>query len=362
MKRLLIMLVAMLGVIGWVQAVPPPKRPRPVTKRPTRPRKKGAAAVKIAEPTVVREIAPEKVTAGMRVKLHFKRGRPFVGFVLRVSDTHVDLDLSTESTGLPATFKFRRKDVVKAYELTKQSQAEREAVRAQQSQQIRGIVMETREEYARRKAGVQADARKRAELRKALDVVVAEDKEKKMRALLEEFPPEQWGEARFNEIRDNWWLRDLRPSDKERRFTTVFKEWKTARETIRALDAQQDVEKGTQLLLRFPPSVWDHKRLEAIVAKETKGGALTADESDFRKNYETWARAVRRRGLETAGETPADRSTEERPADAEPVEIKGAEKRPADEKPAEEKPTEEKPAKEDTDVKDDVEEKPVEDK
>ena len=92
MKRLLLvgLLVFGLAALGW--GAPPGGR---------RPGRRASGPVKIAPPEVLREIKLTEVTVGMRVRVQRHRGRALLGTVLRATDEMVQLDLSTEETGLP---------------------------------------------------------------------------------------------------------------------------------------------------------------------------------------------------------------------------------------------------------------------
>ena len=306
MKRLLLTMLVSAGLVVSSSAAPRP------TKRPSSGRSSGK--LRVPEPTVLRQLKVADIKTRMRVKLQLKHGRPMIGVISRATETDVYLDMSYEADGLPAKFRFKRKDIVSACELAKQTDEERDAIRSQRQQVLKRIKIETREEYAKRKADKKAEKVKKEEEEKAFKEIISSKQEEQMRKLLEEFPPEAWNEAKYNEIRDNWWLRDLMPTDKERRFASVIKAWRLARDTIPLIDAKKNSEKGTQLLLKFPPSEgWGTARLEAIAAKETKGEKLSDAETEFRKSYEAWSAAVGRREAEVKAEAEKKKAEGEAP-------------------------------------------------
>ena len=122
------------------------------------------------------------------------------------------------------------------------------------------------------------------------------------------------------------------------------------------LDEREQEKSGDKLLLKFPPSEgWGQAKLSAIAEKEAKGETVTEKETEFKKVYEAWSKAVVRRAAEMpAGETPG-KGEEEKPvpenepvAPVKPVEEKSAGTVPEEgkavptEKPAEIVPDEEK--------------------
>jgi hypothetical protein len=322
---------------------------------------KSPAPARLGEPEVVGKIPLADVAPGMRVRLQLAAGRPFVGTVLKVSDTMLELGLSTEASGLPGKVRFRKSDITAVTELKKQSDEEKRLVIEQRQKSVAQIRIEAASRLEKRRAEETTEeaGEKTAqeEYRKALDVAVSKQKEDEMRALLAEFPPPDWGEGKFREIRENWILRDLRPTEKEVRFLSVFKDWKEARDTVAILDAKEQEKEGEKLLLKFPPSEgWGQATLAAIAQKEAAGEPVTEKETEFKKSYEAWSQAVLRRAeAKPAAGTAAQGEEEKPPATPEPVEpAKPAEEKPAATPPAEEKaPAEDKPA---------VEKAPVEEK
>ena len=65
------------------------------------PGRRSTRKTKIPEPEILREIKPEDIQPGMRVRIRLHHGRGLVGSILRVTDKMVELDLSTEPAGLP---------------------------------------------------------------------------------------------------------------------------------------------------------------------------------------------------------------------------------------------------------------------
>ncbi|HUV38933.1 MAG TPA: hypothetical protein VMY39_04935 [Planctomycetota bacterium] len=190
MKRSGVMLLLVAGLCTATLAAPVPAR-KPVSKKSSR-------KVVLQEPETLRELKADEVAAGMRVKLVLKYGRPMIGTVTRANDREITLDMSFEAEGLSADFRFKRADVVKASELARQTDDERQTVQSHRSQVIRRIKVETSEEYAKRRAESRTEEEKQAEAAKALETVIASKQEERMRALLEEFPPTEWSEAKFN--------------------------------------------------------------------------------------------------------------------------------------------------------------------
>jgi hypothetical protein len=299
MKRFMIILLLLVCAApaaraqGKNESTPSPRKPTPRVGKSTR-------LAEAAEPKVLREVDLSEVEPPVRVKLQLRHGRPMIGRLIRVDAAHVTLDTQAEPDEMPGKFRFRRADVVTVWELSPLTEAERQAAREARQQRIKVIRAERAEERSKRAA--EAEARETAErsrqedYKQALDQVVSEEQEARMRALLEEFPPPAWNEARYNEIRDNWRLRDLPPNKDEARFVSIYAEWRRARDTIRILDAKKNAERGDQLLLRFPTAEgWGADRLERIKAKQAAGEALTVDEADFLENYRLWLAAVLRR-------------------------------------------------------------------
>ncbi|HUW57392.1 MAG TPA: hypothetical protein VMZ92_12215 [Planctomycetota bacterium] len=336
MKRLLLVVMVVLGLSLSASGAPLGRRP--------------AGPVKVSPPEVLREIKPAELTVGMRVRVQCHRGRALVGTVSRITDEMVQLDLSAEETGLPGRLKLRTADLSQLYELKKQTDEEKEAVLEAHRQRILAIKASVQERLEKRQAE-ETEAAESAEaaeedLRKALDVVVAGDEEERMRALVDEFPPDKWGEAKLREIRENWILQDLPPNAKESRFVSVFEEWKEARDVVAALDARKEEARGRTLLVRFPPSEgWGEDRLAGIIEKQAKGEAVSEEEAEFKTSYEVWSKALRGRAAEIEAQPPAEETP---PVEtAEPVETgKPAEETPPAEtaKPAEktDTPAEEK--------------------
>jgi len=303
---------------------------------------KTPAAAKPSGPEILGKVKLEDVRAGMRVRIQRSVGRPFVGTVSRVSDTMVELDLSTEGSGLPGKVRFRKGDIAQVTELKPQTDEERRQVVQEREKSVAQIRIEAAERLEKRRGEETKDeeAVKTAqeEYRKALDVAVSQQREEEMRKLLEEFPPGDWGEERFRRIRENWILRDLRPTDKEIRFLSVFQDWKDARDTVAILDERQQEKEGDKLLLKFPPSEgWGQAKLSAIAEREAKGEAVPEKETEFKKVYEAWSKAVTRRAAEKpAGETPGKGEVET--PQKEPVTpVNPAEEKPATTAPAEPK-------------------------
>jgi hypothetical protein len=321
---------------------------------------KSVAATKLSGPETLWTVKLEDLRPKMRVRIRLNQGRPFVGTVARVSETTVELDLSTEASGLPGKVRFRKGDIAEVTELKSQSDEEKRRVVEERDKSIAQIKVEAATRLEKRQAGERKDEETaktaQEDYRKALDVVVSRQKEDEMRKLLAEFPTGDWGEEKFRQIRENWILRDLRPTDKEIRFLSVFKDWKEARDTVAILDEREQEKSGDKLLLKFPPSEgWGQAKLSAIAEKEAKGETVTEKETEFKKVYEAWSKAVVRRAAEMpAGETPG-KGEEEKPvpenepvAPAKPVEEKSAGTVPEEgkavptEKPAEIVPDEEK--------------------
>ena len=328
MKRLVLVGFVVAGLAAGAWSAPP---------------RRGAGKVKIPPPEVLREIKPAEVTVGMRVRVQRHRGRALVGTVLRITDEMVQLDLSAEETGLPGKLKLRTTGISRFYELKKQTAEERQLVLEARRQKILAIKATVQERLEKRKAeetqAVEAAQAAEEDLREALDVVVARDEEEQMRALVAEFPPDKWDEAKLREIRENWILQDLPPNAKESRFVSVFEDWKQARDTVAVLDARKEEAQGRTVLLRFPPSEgWGEARLAKIIEKQAKGEAVSEEETEFKTSYEVWSKALKKRAAEVAVKPPA---TETPPVEAaEPVETR----KPAVEAPPAEtgKPAEEK--------------------
>ena len=97
---------------------------------------------------------------------------------------------------------------------------------------------------------------------------------------------------------------------------------------VDALDAQAAESQGEVLLLKFPPSQgWSQKRLDDIIKRDVGGEAVSDKEKEFRKNYEAWLSAIKRRAAELANPKKAEPAPEQ-PAEekrTEPVEEKKAE-------------------------------------
>ena len=297
---------------------------------------KSVAATKLSGPETLWTVKLEDLRPKMRVRIRLNQGRPFVGTVARVSETTVELDLSTEASGLPGKVRFRKGDIAEVTELKSQSDEEKRRVVEERDKSIAQIKVEAATRLEKRQAGERKDEETaktaQEDYRKALDVVVSRQKEDEMRKLLAEFPTGDWGEEKFRQIRENWILRDLRPTDKEIRFLSVFKDWKEARDTVAILDEREQEKSGDKLLLKFPPSEgWGQAKLSAIAEKEAKGETVTEKETEFKKVYEAWSKAVVRRAAEMpAGETPG-KGEEEKPvpenepvAPVKPVEEKSA--------------------------------------
>ncbi len=252
---------------------------------------------KIPAPEALRTVAIDKVERGMRVKLELTYARPMIGTVNLVTPSHIGIDLTTEPDGLPGKMRFLKNDIMLVWELTPQTDDEKRLVLERRNEAVAKmkIEMNERAEKTKSEEATEEDrAKTEAEgIRKAMDVVVAKEDEDKMRALLEEYPPEEWGEATFREVRENWILRDLQPTPKQSRFLIIFDEWKTARDTIAALDAKEKQKAGEQMLIKFPPSEgWGKGRLDAIEAKELGGEPLTEDETEFKKSWKDWSAAA----------------------------------------------------------------------
>jgi len=350
MKRLLAVVLAVVGLaLPSFGGAGDTGKPGPDSSG-----RKSSTAAKVSEPETVGKIKLENVTPGMRVRLQLSYGRPFVGTVLRVTETMVDLDLSAEASGLPGKVRFRKSDITEVTELKKQTDEEKREVLDQRQKSISRIKIEEQarfeERQAEEKKGEETEETAQEDLRKALDVTVSAQQEEQMRALLTEFPPTEWGEEKFREIRENWILRDLRPTDKEARFLTVFKDWKEARDTVAILDARNEEKEGEKLLLKFPPSEgWGQARLSAILEKEAKGEPVTENETEFKKSYEAWSQAVVRRAARQAPPETTPEGEEEKPVEENPPveQEKPAEKPPAETAPVEGKPAPpEKPAEE----------------
>jgi len=291
--------------------------------------RKSSSKSEIPAPEVLRQIKLDELKVGMRVRIQLRYSRPFVGTVSRITETMVHLDLSAEETGLPGKLRLRKSDVAAVWELKKQSDEEKKLVLETRREKILAIQTAVKERLEKRKESEEQEAQKEkvAEdtLRKALDVVVAKEEEEQMRALLAEFPPEQWDETRLRTIRENWILRDLAPNARESRFVSIFSEWKRARDVVAILDARQQEADAEQLLLKFPPSEdWSQERLARIIEKEGKGEPVTEREAEFRKSYEAWSNAVQRRAVEVQSPSPAEKEpapeAEKPPEKKEPTE------------------------------------------
>lgn len=298
---------------------------------------KASKSTRLHEPETIRSIALDAVTRGMRVRLQLTYGRPIVGTVSLVTETMLGIDLTAEDGGLPGKLRFHKTDIMVVWELKPQTEEEKEIVLNRRREKVARIKAEVTERVEKEKTAEAAEeARETSEkesLVKALDVVVQKEDEDKMRALLAEYPPDQWGEETFREVRENWILRDLQPTPKQSRFLEIFDEWKAARDTIAVLDARLKEKAGEQLLLKFPPSEgWGKTRLDAINAKEAAGTPLTDEETEFKKSFADWGAAVARRAAEVTA--PPAETPEEKPAEPAPAETP-AEPAPAPEvKPA----------------------------
>ena len=320
MKRLLVVSLIVAGLTFPTFAAPPGRGA---------PSRKSSRKSKIPPPQVIRQIKLDELKVGMRIRIQLRYSRPFIGTVSRITDTMVHLDLSAEETGLPGKLKFRKSDIATIYELKKQTDEEKKLVLGARREKILAIRTAVKDRLEKRRTAEEKKAReeKVAEetLRKALDVVVAEEEEERMRALLAEFPPEQWGEAKLRRIRENWILRDLAPNAKESRFVSIFQDWKRSRDVVAVLDARQQEAEGEKLLLKFPPSEgWGQERLAKVIEKEGKGEPVTEKETEFRKSYEAWSKAVQHRAVEIQPQLPAEEKpapeTEKPPEKKEPAE------------------------------------------
>jgi hypothetical protein len=316
MKRLVLVGLLLAAVSVATAQDKDISKKKPVRPQPTR-RVGKPSGEPAREATVLREVALSDLELPARVKLQFKRGRPIVGRLTWMDDTYLKLDTSGEPEGLPGKFRFRRADVVKAWEVSALTEDERKAAREAQHRRIEVVRSQHAELVAKRRAEEQAredaEKAKQEELKKALDNVVSAEDEQAMRALLDEFPPPAWSEARANEIRDNWRLRDLTPSKQEARFLNVYDQWKRARDLIRIVDAKKTAQTGDALLLKYPTSAgWGVDRLDQINAKAANGEELTPEEADFRANYALWQQAVLRQAQKVAAEQ-AEKTEESEP-------------------------------------------------
>lgn len=334
MKRLLPIAVLVIGFCGPGFAAPPG-------------RGRSSGPKTLPEPEVVGLVQVADVKPGMRVRIRLTRGKPLTGTVTRVTDSVIQVDLSAEATGLPGKFRFRKSEVAEVLEVKPQTDEEKELIVEQRKQKISRIKVEVAERREKQKAAREKEGADeqtaREDLRKALDVVVAAEDEARMRALLEEFPPEEWGEDKFREIRETWILRDLAPNEKESRFVTLFREWQRARDTIAVLDARKQAEDGERLLLTFPPSEgWGLARLEKILQKEVNGETLSEEEVEFRNSWEAWSQALIRRAAEQRPEAAPgeEQPVQEKQPAGEKVPAAKEKERPVEGPPAEEKPTE----------------------
>jgi hypothetical protein len=305
-----------------------------------------AGATKIPPPEITGEIKVADLKPGLRVKLQLAYGKPMFGTVTLATVDSITLDLSGEASGLPGKFRFKKTDITGAWSVQPMTKEERDRVAAAQQASVAKLKIEVSERVAGLKSGKRAEDEKaktdEQDLRKALDVVVSKDQEAKMRALLAEYPPPEWGEEKFRSLRERWVLYKLPPTPKESRFANIYQDWKDARDTIAVLDARDESKKGNQLLLKFPPSAgWGATRLAQIAAKEAAGTPLADDEIEFRKSYDDWAKAVARRAEELKqNPLPPETKTPEAPAQEKPA----ADKAPDEVKPDAPKPDAEKPA------------------
>jgi hypothetical protein len=300
MKRLLLVML-MVAVPGLMAGSAFAQTPAP------------ARSAKIAEPETLGSVKLEDVQPGMRVRLQLAYGKPIVGTVTQMTLTTLVLDLSTEASGLPGKFRFKRSDIVDVQSLKPQSAQEQAQVIEKQKDTVAKLKVEVTSRIEKSKTeDRKTEAKAKAEdqdFRKALDVVVAKEQEDKMRALLAKFPPgDKWNEETFRVVRERWVLYKLAPSPEESDFLKAFVDWKDARDTIAILDAHNQDKEGDKLLLKFPPSLgWGKDRLAAITAKEAAGTALKDEETEFRKSYDAWARAVARRAAQVPLKTPTDK-------------------------------------------------------
>jgi len=149
---------------------------------------RSARGTKTPEPEILREIGPEEIQPGMRVKIRLRYGRPLIGSILRVTDKMVQLDLSTEPGGLPGKLKFRRTDIAQVHEVKPQTDQEKQRVRDQHRQKLLAIKSEVKARLEKRKAAEreeeESDESAQQAYREALDVVVAKEEEERMRALV----------------------------------------------------------------------------------------------------------------------------------------------------------------------------------
>jgi hypothetical protein len=334
-------------------------------------------ATKLPPPEILGTLKVDDIKPGLRVKLQLAGGGPLMGTVTQVTDTMITLDLSTEQSGLPGKFHFRKSEIASAWNVKPLTREEKDQVVAQREAVVSKLKVEVSDKVAKEKSQKKvAEEKAKAyenEYRKALDIVVSQEEEDRMRALLAEFPPGEWGEDRFRKVRETWVLYKLPPTPQESRFVNIYSDWKEAKDTIAILDARNEEQQGSLLLLKFPPSQgWGKDRLAQIAKREAANARLTDDEKEFRDSYDDWAKAVARRAEELqkpkpqgANTTAPKVSAAEKPAtDKTPPADKPADKAPDVNKPAAvEKPAEAPaPAKEATPPAQPAEEKPAETK
>jgi hypothetical protein len=285
---------------------------------------KSSSVAAAPEPAVIKQVGVAQIEVGMRVKIELTAGRPIVGTVAVVRPTEVSIDMSAEEGGFSGQFTFKKKDIAAVYEVQKQTPDEVRAIQDSQKRKTARIRIEQTTRVEKTRAEKRTGEKTEKTVQTAEQKLAQTEEVEKMRRLVAEFPPgEGWGEEKLRQVRENWILRGLMPSEREARFANVYEDWRRARDAVAAIDEQRRAEEGKTLLLRFPPDKgWGRDRLADILKKEAAGQPVTEEEQRFKEGYETWAAAL-------AGSQPPAPAPPETPKVLEFEKSKPPEEKPA---------------------------------
>jgi len=223
----------------------------------------------------LRVITYSSLRPGDYVRLAFGKKQIIIsGMVEKVKPDRISIDLSLSEEGLAGITTIRRKEILWLRRLPPPSPAKVEKLRE-------GL---TKEAEAARKA-LKAYRERIAKEELAEEEAVAKISPEKVPPgltpeqlrLLADFPPEEgWGLAKFNDIRRNWIIYDLPPTDKERNFLEIFPRWNDAYKALLQSLPPETPGKGTS------PSVSPGEKYKAPPLPEpgTERGKVRVEKSE----------------------------------------------------------------------------------
>jgi hypothetical protein len=144
-----------------------------------------------------------------------------------------------------------------------------------------------KEEKERRKIKDTADNEKRKEKDKG-DLQSEQEKLKQLNEgykLLEKFDPDIWG-PKYSELLTKFIRTGAALSDEEKEFLDNYETWKLARDHRN--ESNRKLNDGLGLLKEFPSDEWGEAKYNEIEKKLSEGAPLSEQERKFYKNYDLW--------------------------------------------------------------------------